>query len=647
MKSRVCIPCLSSALLAAALVGCASEPPAEPVPAQVEVPSYSIQDFLDITSYRGGAFSPDGEKILVSSDESGIVNAYALPVDGSEPVTLTSSTEESIFARAYFPNDERFVYTADAGGNELDHVFVQEPDGTVHDLTPGEDLKAMFAGFTHDDEQMIVISNERDPRFFDVYLVELDGYERTMIYQNDDGFFYGDLSPDESLLLLSRVNTNADTDMFLHDLKSGVTTLLTEDEGDVQYGIVGFDPAGENIVYSTDRDSEFQYLERRPVGGGDNEVLLQPDWDVMYAGFSESGRHMVVGINNDARTEVQVLDTETFEPIELPALPNAEITGLSLSKDETRMLFWASSPRTPRDLYVFDFGDDAPRRLTRSLSERIDAEHLVEPEVVRFESFDGLEIPGILYMPHLAQAEGAQLPAVVMVHGGPGGQSRLGWNALNQYLANHGYVVYAINNRGSSGYGKTFFHLDDRNHGKGDLSDCVESKTMLVDTGVVHPDKIAIAGGSYGGYMVLAALTFRPEEFTAGVNIFGVSNWLRTTQSIPPWWEAARKSLEQELGDFDDVEYLRSISPLFHADNIVRPLLVLQGANDPRVLQAESDDIVEAARANGVPVEYIVFEDEGHGFLKKENREEGYEAILRFLDQYVKSSAPSSSAEAA
>ena len=202
---------------------------------------------------------------------------------------------------------------------------------------------------------------------------------------------------------------------------------------------------------------------------------------------------------------------------------------------------------------------------------------------------------------------------------------------------NHGYVIYAINNRGSSGYGRTFFLMDDRRHGSADLDDCVASKQYLIDRGYVDPDRIGIIGGSYGGYMVLAALTFRPEAFAVGVDIFGVSNWLRTLESMPKWWEAMREALYREMGDPEtDREHLYAISPLFHASNIQRPLLVLQGANDPRVLKVESDEIVEAARANGVEVEYIVFDDEGHGFRKKENQLIGYEAIRDFCDRHLK-----------
>jgi dipeptidyl aminopeptidase/acylaminoacyl peptidase len=264
----------------------------------------------------------------------------------------------------------------------------------------------------------------------------------------------------------------------------------------------------------------------------------------------------------------------------------------------------------------------------------------VVPTKVRFKSYDGLDIPGLLYTPHQASAAN-KAPALVMVHGGPGGQAVIGGAglpaALTQVLVNHGYIVYDINNRGSSGYGKTFFAMDDRKHGEADLGDVVASKSMLVATGKVDPERIGIIGGSYGGYMVLAALTLQPEVFKVGVDLFGISNWVRTLESIPAWWGAERDALYDEMGDLKtDAARLRRISPFFNSARIKVPLMVLQGVNDPRVLKVESDEIVVAARKNGVPVEYVLFPDEGHGFLKKENEIKGYAGVVAFLDKYLK-----------
>jgi dipeptidyl aminopeptidase/acylaminoacyl peptidase len=305
---------------------------------------------------------------------------------------------------------------------------------------------------------------------------------------------------------------------------------------------------------------------------------------------------------------------------------------VAISRDEKRMAIALSGDRSPTNLYAAKVGSSEATSLTHSLSKEIDPADLVESEVMRFKTTDGLTIPSIFFRPHQASAA-HKVPALVWVHGGPGGQTRKGYSALIQYLVNHGYAVLGINNRGSSGYGQKFYTADDRKHGHEPLRDCVEAKDFLGRLPYIDSGRIGIIGGSYGGYMVLAALAFEPEAFTLGVDIFGVSNWLRTLASIPPYWEAQRLALYQEIGDpVKDREMLRAISPVFHADKIRRPLMVLQGKNDPRVIKPESDDIVAAVKAAGIPVEYIVFGDEGHGFTKKKNQIEGYRAILHFID---------------
>lgn len=609
----------------------------QPVETAREITPYSIDAFLNVTNYRGMSFSPDKSKILVSSDDSGVYNAQAIPVNQEAPEVLTDSTTDSVFAEAYFPQDERFLFRSDQGGDELDHLYAQELDGSVQDLTPGEGFKADLLGFTHDEGSFIVITNERDARFFDAYEYAVDGYGRTMIFQNDEGYDLGDLSPDKRYLALSKSRTTYDSDVYLFDRETSEIQHITPHEGDVANSPQAFSADGSSLYLTTDEGSEFSYLVRYDLVTGTRETIVQPDWDVWFAYPSKKGKYLVVGINDDARTQIEIYDIATMTPMQLPDLPEGDISAVQISDDETAIAFYLSSGRQPRDLYVWDLNGE-PQQLTRSLPAEIEAADLVDGQVVRFASYDGLEIPGVLYKPHQANAENPA-PALVSVHGGPGGQSRIGFRALTQYLVNHGYVVYAINNRGSTGYGKTFFKADDRQHGEADLGDCVASKQMLIDTGYVDPEKIGIIGGSYGGYMVLAALTLQPEAFAVGVDIFGISNWIRTLESIPAWWESFREALYIEMGDpTEDAERLRRISPLFNAKNISRPFMVLQGANDPRVLKVESDEIVEAARANGIEVEYVLFEDEGHGFEKKENQARGYTAILEFLDRHLKES---------
>jgi dipeptidyl aminopeptidase/acylaminoacyl peptidase len=633
-QARRLVAAAALAAAALALPGCASSE--RPGTTADAVPRYSIEDFLRTTSFRGASFSHDGRTILVSSDQTGVYNAFAIPTGGGEPVQLTRSTGDSVLIESCFPADGRFLYRSDQGGDELDHLYVRETDGAVTDLTPGQNLKARFGGWAQDDRSFFMTTNERNPKYFDVYEVATDGYERTLLYRNDTGYELADVSPDKRYLVFEKTQTTTDSDIYLYDTRTSAMKHLTPHQGEMVNDPQTFSRDGRFLYYLTDEGSEFRYLARLELAGSGRTVIQKPDWDVLFARLSRKGRYLVVGINNDARTEVRVFETATMRPIPLPSLPVAEIASAIVSPDETRLAFFANGSRSPNDLFLYELGSGESRRLTRSLNPAIESDHLVDAQVVRFRSFDDVEVPGLLYRPHQADGE-AKAPALVWVHGGPGGQSRVGYSGLLQYLVNHGYAVFAINNRGSSGYGKTFFTMDDRKHGEADLGDCVASRGFLAATGFIDPDRIGIIGGSYGGYMVLAALAYRPDAFTAGVDLFGVANWVRTLKSIPPYWESFREALYKELGDPGvDEAYLRRISPLFHAGNITRPLLVLQGANDARVLKVESDEMVEAARANGAPVEYVVFDDEGHGFEKKANRLRGYRTILEFLDRHLR-----------
>ncbi|HZM97704.1 MAG TPA: prolyl oligopeptidase family serine peptidase [Vicinamibacterales bacterium] len=638
----------SSWILALALtIACGpTEPPAT---ASAAAPSrtpatYAIDDFYRNTQFRGASWSPQRDKILVSSDASGIWNAYAIPATGGAPAALTTSTTDSIFALSYFPADERFLYSSDQGGNELTHIFVRNPDGSTRDLTPGTKLKANFHGWAGDDKSLLVSTNERDARYFDLYEIAVDGYARTMLYKNTDGYDIGAISRDTRFIALVKSKTTSDSDIFLHDRTRGTTKNITTHTGAVSNAPTDFSPDNTRLLFTSDADREFAALRSCDTATGVTSPFYQDEWDIVAADYSKGGRYLTVYVNEDSRFAARVLDAATLKPAVINGMPQGLVRGVSISRDDSALAFYASDGSVPNDLYAGTFVE-MPRRLTDALNPKIHREDLVVPELVRFQAKDGVTVPGLLYRPHQASTD-KKAPALVLVHGGPGGQAQVGYFALTQALVNHGYAVYDINNRGSSGYGKTFFAMDDRKHGEADLADVVASKGMLVATGYVDPARIGIIGGSYGGYMVLAALTLQPDAFKVGVDLFGISNWSRTLSSIPAWWGSVRDALYAELGDpKTDVDRLRRISPLVHADRIKVPLMVLQGANDPRVLQVESDEIVAAAKKNGVPVEYIVFPDEGHGFVKKDNEIKGYGGVIAFLDKYLKSADAGTSTE--
>ena len=412
--------------------------------------------------------------------------------------------------------------------------------------------------------------------------------------------------------------------------------LITEHDGNIAHSALTFLSDNQHLVYATNEHGEFRQAWQHDLETGEKSAFVVSDWDVSYVSNSRSGRFLTYGVNVDARTQVTLRDMETGETVALPELPPGELRNVRFSADESHLALIVNADNSPSNIHVIDLNDGNSRQLTSALNPEIDPAHLVMSEVIRYESFDGLEIPSILYKPHSASAENP-VPALVLVHGGPGGQTRTGYRAMVQHLVNHGYAILGANNRGSSGYGKTFYHMDDKRHGEEDLQDIVHGRRYLESLDWVDKDRIGVIGGSYGGYMVAAALAFEPVAFDVGINIFGVTNWVRTLESIPPWWEDFKEALYDEMGDpATDAERHRRISPLFHADNIVKPLLVVQGANDPRVLQVESDELVAAVQANEIPVEYVVFPDEGHGFTKRVNRITASEAYVRFLDTYLK-----------
>lgn len=599
-----------------------------------EPEDYTIEQFYENTRIGGGYFSPDEDKLLVSSDKSGIFNLFEIDISSAEMQQITSSEEDSYFAIDYVPNSENILYSADKGGNEINHIYLLEQNETPTDLTPGEDEKAQFAGWNNEKTGFYYLSNKRNPQFFDLYEMDMQSRESELIYKNEENLSFEDISHNGKLIALTKSITTSENKLYLYNLETEEMTELSEESA--QYSASGFDKNDEHFYYITNAGREFKSLIAYNLETNQSSNLFETNWDVMYSYLSENDKYRVIGINEDGKNSLIIENTETGEEVDLPDMENEDIVAVNISDSEELMRLTIGTAKAPNNLYVYNFSSGELKKLTNTLNPEINPEDLVSAEVVRYESFDGLEIPAIYYKPHQATKDN-KVPALVWVHGGPGGQSRVGYSALIQYLVNQGYAILAVNNRGSSGYGKTFFKMDDKKHGEEDLKDCIWGKKWLQEQEYIDSEKIGILGGSYGGYMTMAAMTFTPDEFEAGVNIFGVTNWLRTLKSIPPYWEAFREALYEEMGDpVKDSVALYNKSPLFHAEQVKNPVMVLQGANDPRVLQVESDEIVAALKENNVPVEYVVFEDEGHGFIKKENEIEGYRQIRQFLDKYLK-----------
>ena len=598
------------------------------------IQQYSIETLMSNNRSSGGYFSKDADKLIYSSDKSGIFNIYEVDLSTNEETQLTYSKEESFFVRGYSPSTGEVIYSADKGGNENSHIYIIR-EGNSIDLTPGENTKASYVGWTKDELGMYVISNSRDQRFFDLHKIDIVTLKSEMVFKNDSGYNLNSISNNDNYLVLSLNLSRSEQKLFLYDVKSNQQVEISDQAAN--FSGQNFDKNDKNYFYTTNYDSEFYYLMSYNLKNGERSTVYKTNWDVAFSYLSKNNSYRVIAVNEDAQNKLSIQNMSDQSDLNLIGFENMNINSVGFSEDEKLLRVSAGSPNSPGDIYTYELSTNKLNKITSNLNSNVNPKDLVNAEVIRYESFDGLEIPAILYKPHSASKKN-KVPALVWVHGGPGGQSRVGYRALIQYLVNHGYAILAVNNRGSSGYGKTFYSLDDLNHGEDDLQDCVWGKKWLQDQDYINPDKIGIIGGSYGGFMTMAAMTFEPEEFKVGVNIYGVTNWIRTLRSIPAYWESTRESLYKEMGNpyTEDSLRLYNISPLFHAKNIKNPVMVLQGANDPRVLQIESDEMVQEARDAGAYVEYVLFEDAGHGFIKKEQQIEGNEKILTFLENYLK-----------
>jgi dipeptidyl aminopeptidase/acylaminoacyl peptidase len=598
---------------------------------------YTIEQLYDNVDMYGADFNQDETKILIGTNKSGIYNVGEMTLSDTTVSMLTASTNDAFFAEKYITGTDQFIYSADKGGDENAHLYVRSAKDTiVKDITPWPNSANTFLGWSNDRKSFYISSNKRDVKYFDLMKIEVGSWTPTLMYQNDEGYEISLISASERYVSLSKSITTDKNELYIYDTTSKTSKKISNDS-ESTWSALAFEKNDSIFYFSTNDGGEFSYLVKYNINSGKQEKVYEDKWDVVNMNLSENEKYRTVFINEDGKNKILLFDHTTGKQVKFPEIADGDVLGVNISRSEQNMLLSIGSSTSPRNLYLYNITNNELKKLTNSLNPAIKEDDLVKAEVVRFKSFDGMEIPAIYYKP-LQADKNNKAGALVWVHGGPGGQSRVGFSNSIQYLVNHGYAVLAVNNRGSSGYGKSFYKMDNKDHSNGDLKDCIYGKKWLQQQEYIDSSAIGIYGGSYGGCMVLGALAFHPDEFKVGVNLFGVANWLRTLKSIPPYWESFRKALYDEMGDpyTQDSVRLRSISPLFNYEKINKPLLVFQGSNDVRVLKVESDEIVAGVKKNGVPVEYVLYPDEGHGFVKKENQMTTSTKILEFLDKYLK-----------
>ncbi|MDH7485973.1 MAG: S9 family peptidase [Anaerolineae bacterium] len=636
---------------------------------------FPFSRYLNIRSAYGPSFSPDGRHVAFLTDITGVPQVWRVAADGGWPDQLTFFSERCGFV-AYSPTEDQMVFGMDAGGNERQQLFLLSGDGqTIRPLTGEPEAIHHFGGWSHDGRRIAWTANRRDVRHFDVYVQEVTSGQATCVWQTEGMNTVAGWSPDDRQLLVVRAHSSFDQDLYLLDLPSGEVCHLTPHEGQVRYESVRWATHGRGLYLVTDRGREFlalAYLDLTAAKAGSHaplRLLVTPDsygslrrtvkpaalppdlaiqhehiageWDVEALALSPDGRHLAYLTNVEGYSELAVLDVASGRSLPLPALPGGVLDPpylyrwgwrLTFSRDGRKLALTFSSPRHNPDVWVVDLEAGTAMQLTRSSRAGIPQDSFAEPELVRYRSFDGLEIPAFLYLPPGAARDG-RLPVIVEVHGGPEAQRRPDFNPLYQYFIHRGYAIFAPNVRGSTGYGLTYTHLDDVEKRMDSVADLAYGARWLADSGVADPQRIAVMGGSYGGFMVLAALTAYPDLWAAGVDIVGIANFVTFLENTGPWRRHLR---EAEYGSLAHHRaFLESISPIHHVDKIRAPLMVIHGANDPRVPLGEAEQIVEALRARGVPVEYLRYEDEGHGLVKLKNRLDAYPKVADFLDRHL------------
>ncbi|MBW3558339.1 MAG: S9 family peptidase [Proteobacteria bacterium] len=587
------------------------------------------------------SFSPDGTRIAFITNISGVPQVWTAPSAGGYP-TMVTAFDDPVTGAVWSPRDELIALSVAPGGGLNEQIYVVRPDGTaLRRLTEGGMENNFLDGWTHDGRFVVLSSNKRNPASTDSYLVDPSGGHARMVAQHRGRGGLPDVSRDGRYATLTRVVSRGDNNLYLVDLSNGSERLLTAHTGPGQFGWGEFTPDGRTIFVTSnkDRDRTAFGMIRIAADGRPGPIELfaaRDDAEAETGVLNEQGTQAALVWNVAGRNELQLYDVRTGRLTPGPRLPGDIVGGLDFQKGGGRLVLSASGANRPSDIHVLELSNGRFTQITRSPHPGVDLATLVVPELVTYRAHDGLELSGWLYRAKGVRGPG---PTVFSFHGGPEGQERPGFNSTYQALVARGISVFAPNVRGSSGFGKRFVNLDNgalRENGVRDIKSTVDH---LVRTGVADPRRLGIMGGSYGGYMVMAGVTEWPDMFAAGANLYGVVNFDTFFKQTQPWMAAISKV---EYGDPDrEAEMLKRLSPIHRVDRIKTPLLVLHGANDTNVPVVEAEQVVDSLKQRRVPVEYVLFPDEGHGWRKIPNRIRATVEIVRFFDQRLKAPAAS------
>jgi dipeptidyl aminopeptidase/acylaminoacyl peptidase len=602
--------------------------------------------YLNVKNAIMPAFSKDGKQLVFLTDITGTYQVWGLEVGrwGSWAHQLTFF-EDRVTGIYPNPAGSSFVISRDKEGDEKDQFFLLEgnfEEGVrVTPLVNTPEYKNNFGAWRSDGGAISFSSNRRHPAFFDVYVQEM-GNEPESVFQRDDNYYVDAWSGDGQYILLHRSNTNLDLDLLLLDLHnlSEPPRLLTPHEGTVYFSDCQFSPDGSVIYMLTNSGRNFLAPAKLEVATGKISLIADRPLDCEALSLSPDGTRLVYEVNEEGYSRLFMHDLERGEEVEIKNLPRGVALGVGLfesklawSPDGRYLAFSFNSPVHNADIWVYDRVEKGLEKVTFSPRGGLNFSDFVQAEIIHYPTFDGLNIPALFYVPK-GTTKPAKLPFIVIVHGGPEGQSRFTWNPVVQFYLSQGYGVLLPNVRGSSGYGKEYLALDDiekRGDAVADLKYLVE---WLANCGYCDPKRIAVYGQSYGGFMVLAAVTTYPELWAAGVDIYGIGDMLTFLENTSSYRLKLRSC---EYGDpVRDKDFLIELSPIHKIERITAPLMVIHGERDPRVPFSESEQMVKALKERNQPVEFLIMPDEGHGISRLKNKLTVYPAVIKFLDKHLK-----------
>lgn len=600
-------------------------------------PLLPMEDFFRNPESAAYAISPDGRRLAYAKPWKSRMNVFVRDLDSEEERRVTSAEERDV-GGFFWKGNDRIVYVQDRGGDENFHVYITNVEGTAsRDLTPFEKVRAGVLDDLEDDPRHMLISmNQRDPEVFDVYRCDLDSGELTKLAENP-GSVVGWMTDHEGRLRVAVETDGVNTNLLYRtsedqEFRKLLTTSFKDSFDPILFS---YDNRLLYVASNLSRDKEAIYTFD-PEANKLLDLVYEND-EVDVGGLMHSKkRKIVTGVHYTTdKTQYHYFDEESRKLREaLEAFfPGHEVSVTDMDDEEQRCIVRVWGDRTRGAYYFYDRTSNALKKLA-DVSPWLREDDMSPMTPITYRSRDGLTIHGYLTIP--TGAASRDLPLVVIPHGGPSAREYWGFDAEAQFLANRGAAVLQVNFRGSTGYGKKFWTAGFKQWGRAMQDDVTDGVKWAVDQGIADPKRLAIYGGSYGGYAALAGATFTPDLYACAVSYVGPSNLFTLLESIPPYWEPLRAMEYEEIGDpSKDKELLEAISPFFHADRIRIPLMVAQGANDPRVNKAESDQIVEAVRKNGREVLYMVKENEGHGFHNEENRFDFYRALEDFFRKHL------------